>query len=257
MLVCIDCISQTSDDAYKEPLKQVLTEIEQQYGIKIRYNETMVSNHWVTYARWRFRPDVEKTLESILASQDFSFSKTGDKSYKISAFQYHLKTVEEGKAQLEYLSSLYHDVASWEKRRNDMRACMYSALQLAPMPATPASKPIITAVRKMDGYTIENIAFEVLPGVYTSGSLYRPAKIKGKIPVVLCPDGHWDKHRYRADCQYRCAMLARMGCMAISYDIFAWGESLLQFKSEDHRRSLAMTVQAHAPPGKAATRSYV
>jgi hypothetical protein len=79
--------------------------------------------------------------------------------------------------------------------------------------------------------------------VYTCASLYKPAKIKGKIPVVLCPDGHWEKHRYRADCQYRCATLARMGCMAISYDIFAWGESLLQFKSEDHRRSLAMTVQ--------------
>jgi sugar phosphate isomerase/epimerase len=244
LLFSMTGFTQTSDDAYKEPLKQVLTEIEQQYGIKIRYNDNMVSNHWVTYARWRFRPDVEKTLESILASQDLSFSKTGDKSYKISAFQYHLKTVEEGKAQLELLSSLYHDVVSWEKRKTEMRACMYSALQLSPMPATPASKPIITPVRKMDGYTVENIAFEVLPGVYTAASLYRPPKIKGKIPVVLCPDGHWEKHRYRADCQYRCATLARMGCMAISYDILAWGESLLQFKPEDHRRSLAMTVQA-------------
>jgi sugar phosphate isomerase/epimerase len=244
LLFSMTGFTQTSDDAYKEPLKQVLTEIEQQYGIKIRYNDNMVSNHWVTYARWRFRPDVEKTLESILASQDLSFSKTGDKSYKISAFQYHLKTEEEGKAQLEHLSSLYHDVASWENRKTEMRACMYSALQLSPMPATPASKPIITPVRKMDGYTVENIAFEVLPGVYTAASLYRPSKIKGKIPVVLCPDGHWEKHRYRADCQYRCATLARMGCMAISYDIFAWGESLLQFKPEDHRRSLAMTVQA-------------
>jgi hypothetical protein len=237
-------LSQTSDDAYKEPLKQVLTEIENQYGIRIRYSDNMVSDRWVTYARWRFRPDVEKTLSNVLASQDLSFSKTGDKSYKISAFQYHLKTVEEGKAQLEYLSSLYNDVASWEKRKKEMRACMFEALKLSPMPAAPASKPIITAIRKMDGYTVENIAFEVLPGVYTAGSLYRPSKVKGKVPVVLCPDGHWDKHRYRADCQYRCATLARMGCIAISYDIFAWGESLLQFKSEDHRRSLAMTVQA-------------
>ncbi|OQP59805.1 DUF4974 domain-containing protein [Niastella populi] len=243
LFIWLDCISQTSDDAYREPLKQVLTEIEAQYGIKIRYSDKMVSDRFVTYARWRFRPDVEKTLSNVLASQDLSFSKTGDKSYKISAFQYHLKTVEEGKAQLEYLSSLYNDVASWEKRKNEMRACMYSALQLSPVPAAPASKPIITPVRKMDGYTVENIAFEVLPGVYTSGSLYRPAKVKGKVPVVLCPDGHWDKHRYRADCQYRCATLARMGCIAISYDIFAWGESLLQFKPEDHRRSLAMTVQ--------------
>jgi hypothetical protein len=36
-------------------------------------------------------------------------------------------------------------------------------------------------------------------------------------------------------------MQARMGAMAISFDLFAWGESLLQFK--DHRKSLAQTVQ--------------
>lgn len=236
-------IAQTYDDLYREPLKQVLTDIQQQYGIAIRYNDTLVRDRWVTYARWRFRTDVEKTLENVLASQDLSFSKTGEKRYKISPFQYHLKTVAEGKAQLEYFSSLYHDAATWEKRKSELRACMMQALKLSPMPAAPASKPIVTAIRKMDGYTVENIAFEVLPGVYIAGSLYKPVKVKGKTPVVLCPDGHWDKHRYREDCQHRCATLARLGCMAISYDLFAWGESMLQFKFEDHRRSLAMTVQ--------------
>lgn len=61
--------------------------------------------------------------------------------------------------------------------------------------------------------------------------------------MILNPDGHWEKQRYRPDCQYRCATLARMGAITFSYDLFAWGESLLQFKTEDHRRSLAMTVQ--------------
>lgn len=244
MLCSIYSIAQTSDDAYREPLKQVLTEIENQYGITLKYSDALVANHFVTYARWRFRPGVEKTLENVLATQDMSYSKAGDKIYKISNYQYHLKTPEEGKEQLEYLASLYHDVASWETRKSELRACMYKALQLSPLPPAPASKPIITPVRKMDGYTVENIALEILPGLYTCGSIYRPAKIKGKIPVVLCPDGHFDKHRYRPDCQYRCATLARMGCIAMSYDLFAWGESLLQFKPEDHRRSLAMTIQA-------------
>lgn len=60
---------------------------------------------------------------------------------------------------------------------------------------------------------------------------------------MLSPDGHWGQQRYRADCQLRCATMARMGVMAFSYDLFAWGESLLQFKPEDHRRSLAQTIQ--------------
>jgi dienelactone hydrolase len=90
---------------------------------------------------------------------------------------------------------------------------------------------------------VENIAIEILPGLFVNGSLYKPSKYKGKIPVILNPDGHWEKQRYRPDCQYRCAALARMGAMAFSYDLFAWGESLLQFKLPDHRRSLSMTIQ--------------
>jgi sugar phosphate isomerase/epimerase len=37
-----------------------------------------------------------------------------------------------------------------------------------------------------------------------------------------------------------------MGGMLFNYDMFAWGESMLQFKFEDHRRSLAMTMQVLA-----------
>ncbi|MDH4460648.1 MAG: acetylxylan esterase, partial [Flectobacillus sp.] len=63
------------------------------------------------------------------------------------------------------------------------------------------------------------------------------------MPVILNPDGHFGDGRYRADCQYRCAMQAKMGAIAFSYDLFAWGESLLQFKTEDHRKSLAQSIQ--------------
>jgi hypothetical protein len=99
-------------------------------------------------------------------------------------------------------------------------------------------------VRKFKGYTVQNIAIETLPGLYVCGSLYKPEKIKGKIPVVLNPDGHFARGRYREDCQYRCATLARMGAMAFSYDLFGWdGESLLQVTSNDHRRSLVQSLQ--------------
>jgi hypothetical protein len=237
--------AQTSDDAYRMPLKEVLAEIQQRFKVQLKYPENLVKDRWVTYAGWRFRNySVEKTLDNILASQDISYTQTGEHSYKLKPFEYHLKTPEEGKEQLGYLSSLYHDKATWETRKAVLKNCMLQALHLSPLPARPASAPIITNKRTMNGYTIANIAIETLPGLYVCGSLYQPVGQKGKIPVVLCPDGHFDGGRYRADCQYRCAMLARMGAMAFSYDLFAWGESLLQFKPEDHRRSLSMTVQA-------------
>ena len=234
---------QNTDDQYRKPLKQVLTEIESKYGVKIKYADSMVANRTVPYADWRYRNDVEATLENVLAPLDMKVKKEKDKVYKLGNYEYYRWKVEEGWAELDRIAAQYNDLGEWEKRKQLLKPCLLAALQLSPLPVSPGSKPIVTPKRKMNGYTVENIAIEILPGLYVNGSLYKPAKYKGRIPVILNPDGHWEKQRYRPDCQYRSAALAKMGAMTFSYDLFAWGESLLQFKEADHRRSLSMTIQ--------------
>lgn len=240
----LDVSAQTSDDAYREPLTKVFADIEKRFSVKLRYPEELVKDRYVTYAGWRFRTTADETLNNVLASLDLSYTKSGEDTYKIKAFEYHRKSVEDGKAQLDFLASQYNDTKTWETRKASLRECMIKALRLSPLPARPSSAPIVTAKRKYNGYTVENVAIETLPGLYVCGSLYRPLKQRGKAPIVLNPDGHFGGGRFRADSQYRCAMLARMGAIAFSYDLFAWGESLFQFKTEDHRRSLAMSIQA-------------
>jgi hypothetical protein len=233
-----------SDDAYTKPLKEVLADIQNRYGVTIRYVDSMVAGKTIKYADWRYRNDVEETLENVLKPLDMKVRKDGDKLYRVQYYEYYRWPVAEGWADLDKIASQYANLAEWEKRKAELKPCLLRALQLSRLPAAPASKPVITPKRKFDGYTVENIAIEILPGVWINGSLYKPAKYKGKIPVILNPDGHWEKQRYRPDCQYRCAALAKMGAMAFSYDLFAWGESLLQFQTPDHRRSLSMTIQA-------------
>lgn len=235
--------SQNSDSLYRMPLKDVITEIESRFKVKVKYNEDQVKDRWVNYALWRFKPELDKTLANVLTPLDLKVNKEKEGVYKLKEYEYYRLQPEEGQEILDHLSSLYKDQASWEQRKALIRPQLYEAQQLSPMPAKPASKPILTPKRVMDGYSVENFAVEILPGLYINGSLYKPLKIKGKIPVVLSPDGHWAQHRYRKDAQIRFAMIARMGAMAVSYDLFAWGESLLQFKSTDHRRALAHTMQ--------------
>ncbi|MGJ7032241.1 alpha/beta hydrolase family protein [Niabella hirudinis] len=235
---------ENTDNRYAESLPQVLKNIEARYGVAIRYPDSLVKGKTLNYARWRFRPDVEETLENVLAPFDLKVKKDGDKKYKINGYEYYRWAVEDGWAELDRIASQYKNVGEWELRKKELKQCILEKLQLAKLPTWPISKPIITPQRKYSGYTIANIALEILPGVWINGSLYKPEKYKGKIPVILNPDGHWPQQRYRADCQLRCAALAKMGAMAFSYDLFAWGESLLQFNTEDHRRSLAMTIQA-------------
>lgn len=243
LLTGVSAFAQNSDDQYRKPLKEVLENIEKRFKVTLQYTPEMVKDKYVNYAEWRFRGDAEQTLKNVLLPLDMKADKSGEVRYKVKYYEYYRWPVQEGWAELDRLAALYNNKEQWESRKELLKPCLLEALQLSPLPLSPGSAPIITAKRKFDGYTVENIALEILPGLYVNGSLYRPDKIKGKIPVILNPDGHWEKQRYRPDCQYRCAALARMGAIAFSYDLFAWGESLLQFKTVDHRRSLAMTMQ--------------
>jgi dienelactone hydrolase len=232
-----------SENHYRRPLKEILNDIQKRYGVQIRYDERLVADKFVNYADWRFRTDVEVTLNNVLSPLDLIAKKEKDKVYKIGNYEYHRWSVEDGWAELDRIASQYKNVEEWEKRKSELKSCFLETARLSPFPASPATEPVRANFRKMNGYTIENVAIEILPGVWVNGSLYKPDKYRGKIPVVLHPQGHWDKHRYRADCQYTSAGIAKMGAMIFNYDMFAWGESMLQFKYEDHRRSLALTMQ--------------
>jgi sugar phosphate isomerase/epimerase len=183
------------------------------------------------FSGWRKARRLVPVLPLLLLG---SFGAHAQESYK--------RSYEKGREALDHLASLYHNRSEWEARKAVLRPCLIDALQLSHVPRSAAA-PVTTPWRKKDGYEVSNIAIPIFPGLYVNGSLYRPLKRKGQLPVILNPDGHWERQRFRADCQIRCAAEARMGAMAFSYDLFAWGESLLQFRSEDHRTPLAMTLQ--------------
>ncbi|MEI9955953.1 MAG: DUF4974 domain-containing protein [Ferruginibacter sp.] len=64
-----------TDNAYAKPLKEVLTDIEKKYGVKIKYADSMVANKTVNYAEWRYRNDVETTLDNVLKPLDLKVKK--------------------------------------------------------------------------------------------------------------------------------------------------------------------------------------
>ncbi|QES88602.1 acetylxylan esterase [Rhizosphaericola mali] len=244
--ICLQTVTyaqQDSDHNYAKPLKSVLVEIQNRYGVTIQYKDKMVEGKVVPYADWRLRPDVETSLSNVLSLFDMKVEKVKDKTYKLKDYEYYRWALKDGWAELDRIASQYHNQQQWELRKDSLKKEMLHALQLDKIPKSNNVSVIKTKERKYDGYSVSNIAVEILPGVYFCGSLYKPNTIKGKIPIILNPDGHWPQQRYRADCQYRCAALAKMGAMAFSYDLFAWGESMLQFPYEDHRKSIAMPLQ--------------
>lgn len=242
-------LAQSPQDIYIKPLKDVLTDIENRYKIKIEYDPGSITGIEIIYPTWRYRVDIEQTLTNILYPVDFIFLKKGDNIYQVSKFEYWRRSPAEGKQHLDKMLDSYPALSDWETRKATLLKCFLEQLRLSPFPVRTPLNPIYTNRRIYSGYSVENVALETLPGVYLCGSLYRPIKGKGPFAAVLSPHGHFSSEdmnqygRYRPDQQYRCAMLARMGAVVFSYEMFAWGESMLQVDKEVHKTALALTMQ--------------
>ena len=149
---------------------------------------------------------------------------------------------EEGKSNLEKFAATYHDRASWEQRASLIRSNILSGLQLNPLPAKHALKPVSNGKKNMNGYTVENVAFESMPGFWVTGNVYRPAGIKKKVPGILVPQGHFGKiEEARGDAEWQslCAGLARMGAVVLAYDMVGYSES----NQCEHKMPVASKIQ--------------
>jgi len=137
-------------------------------------------------------------------------------------------TEEQAKEQLARFAQTYSNLEQWKIRAAGIREGILRGAQLLPLPKKCPLNPIIHSERQYDGYTVENAAFESLPGVFVTGNLYLPREGKGPFAAVLCPHGHFNKPghygRFRPDMQKRCATMARMGAVVFSYDMVGYGD---------------------------------
>ncbi len=237
-------VVQTSDNNYRRAITETFKKVESIFNIKIVDDRGLLKGKELDYADWRIEQgNLEVTMANLLTPFELMYFKQPDGTYQIRKFEHHKVSIEKAGERLNFLCTLYSNKEQWEARKKEMQACMRITLGLDKAPAMPKSKPILTPIRKYKNYSVENIALEILPGVYTTGSIYKPFPLPKKAAVVVTPNGHFGDGRYRADQQKRCAMLAQMGAIVVDFDLFAWGESLLQFPAETHRNSIAATVQ--------------
>lgn len=154
--------------------------------------------------------------------------------------QGHYWTEDEGNQMMKQFASQWSDKASWEKRADIIRQGIINGLRIEEMPKEDFPfKPIIHSSKKMDGYTVENIAIVSFPGFYITGNLYRPTEYEGRIPAILSPHGHWEDRRFSDEVQTRAAVLARMGAMVFTYDMIGYGEST----QTEHRIPYTLLLQ--------------
>ena len=137
--------------------------------------------------------------------------------------------------------------AAWEQRQTELKQRVLVATGLWPMPEKTPLNPVIHGKVMRDGFTVEKVYFESLPGHFVTGLLFRPeGKADGKRPAVLCPHGHGGRNQdygeskmddliatgaelHRQSGRFpklaRCAQLARMGCITFIFDMMGYVDS--------------------------------
>lgn len=156
-----------------------------------------------------------------------SLNKSEDNP-QIQLCQGNYWTEKQGRDFLETQKKKYTNKKEWERRAQLIKEHILKGTGLEKFPKKCALNAIIGPKRVYDGYQVQNVAFESLPGVYVTGSLYTPIGAKGKLPGIISPHGHWSKPgdvgRYRPDAQKRHAAFARMGAIVFGYDMVGYGQ---------------------------------
>ena len=244
LMTAMGANSQCFEDKYTRPLGDVLNDVAKRFKVKLKYNVDTTGLK-LSYADFRIRPySIEETLNNILSPFDFKPVKQNDKYYKIKPYEYPRRQPEDGKKLMEYLSTLYHDKASWEARRHLLKHEVRQRLGIDPLLAQCSTEaPTYSKVRRFDGYTVQNFRLKTVNGHTVCGSVYAPTG-KGKHPLIICPNGHFANGRYGKVQQLRLATLARMGAICVDYDLWGWGESADEVGKEAHQTAEAHVMQA-------------
>ena len=133
----------------------------------------------------------------------------------------------------------YPTRAGWEERARFIREHILACTGLWPLPPKTPLKPRIFGRIERDGYAVEKVFFESLPGFFVCGNLYRPlsnlSSGSGRSPAIASPHGHWSRGRLEDSemCSVpgRCINLARQGNVVFSWDMAGYRDS----NQVDHR----------------------
>lgn len=160
----------------------------------------------------------------------FSFGNA--RSQESELCQGHYYTEQQGADKLSALRNRLENAGDWQGRADSIRAHMRIGMELDVFPVRSPLNPGFRNKKTLDGYTVESVAFESLPGFFVTGNLYMPAgnHKKRSLAVILAPHGHFPKEddygRFMKDVQYGAAAMAKMGAIVFAYDMVGWGESI-------------------------------
>ena len=137
--------------------------------------------------------------------------------------------------------------SEWMNRQAEVKDKLME--MVGPFPEKSPLNPRITGTIRNEGYRIEKIVYEAMPGYYVTGCLYIPDIIKGKAPAILNVIGH-NQEAFRAELyQVINYNLVKKGMIVFAIDPPGQGEHVQYFDPEINFSSIGYTVIEHCFSG--------
>lgn len=135
-----------------------------------------------------------------------------------------------------YLVQAAHDITGhsgkdinsateWASIRPERHSELTEMLSLQDMPVDGERPPLnvrVTGTIQRDGYRIEKLYYESLPGLYVPANLYIPDDIKERVPAIIYVCGH--SHTQKVHYQTHPAKFARLGFVCLIVETIQYGE---------------------------------
>jgi cephalosporin-C deacetylase-like acetyl esterase len=133
--------------------------------------------------------------------------------------------------------------------QSELRQKLLAMIGELPTEKTPMGSRITGRIQ-MDGFHIEKLLFQSLPGVYVSALVYVPDDGKKVHPAVLVPSGHAPngKVHYQALCQ----RLVQRGYVVLSWDTVGQGERSQFWDAKSGKSRYNLICAEHAVLGNLA-----
>jgi cephalosporin-C deacetylase-like acetyl esterase len=137
------------------------------------------------------------------------------------------------------------NVADAERRKQWIRKTLFSLIGGLPDYNGPLN-PKVTGRIQAEGYAIEKVIFQSLPGFYVTGNLYRPNR-PGRYPGILLQAGHTQEGKPEG--QRLAANLALKDFVVLAFDPVGQGEREQTYDPRVDRALAGWSVPEHIQAG--------
>jgi dienelactone hydrolase len=172
---------------------------------------------------WQYYSDAENSLYKYFCSVAF-------------------QQLEARKRVIDHLQSK----GDWMERQAGVREKLLKII--GPFPEKTPLNIRVTGTIHKEGYRVEKLIYESLPGYFVTAALFIPENLKGRAPAILNPIGHSTLSFRRDIYQHTIINLVKKGFIVLTYDQIGQGERLQYYEAASGKSRFGST-QEHSYPG--------